>query len=72
MPLAEIIVDFVDKIKSITHGYGSFEYEHSGFKKADIVKLVIHIMNDPIDALTFLVHNKKAYDFGKNICSKLK
>jgi translation elongation factor EF-4 len=72
LPLAEIIIDFVDKIKSITHGYGSFEYEHNGFRKADIVKMVIHIMNDPVDALTFLVHNKKAFDFGKSICSKLK
>jgi GTP-binding protein LepA len=72
LPLAEIIIDFVDQLKSITHGYGSFEYEHDGFKRAEIVKMVIHLMGDPIDALTFLVHKKKAYDFGKNICAKLK
>jgi translation elongation factor EF-4 len=59
-------------LKSLTHGYGSFEYEHNGFLRADIVKLVIHIMNDPVEALSFLVHEKKAVDFGKRICVKMK
>jgi GTP-binding protein LepA len=45
LPLAEIIIDFVDKIKSITHGFGSFEYEYGDFERSDIVKVVIHIMN---------------------------
>jgi GTP-binding protein LepA len=62
----------VDKIKSITHGYGSFEYEYGEFERSDIVKVVIHIMNDPVDALTFLVHEKKAYEYSKSICQKIK
>jgi translation elongation factor EF-4 len=56
LPLAEIITDFVDKLKSLTHGYGSFEYEHANFERSDIVKVVVHIMGDPVDALTFLFH----------------
>lgn len=40
----------------MTHGYGSFDYEFGGFKKTNVVKMVIHVMNDPVDALTFLVH----------------
>ena len=48
LPMSEIIVDFVDHVKSISHGYGSFDYEFDGFEKADIVKIVIHIMNDPV------------------------
>lgn len=67
-----MIIDFVDRVKSITHGYGSFDYEHDGFEKAEIVKLVIHIMNEPVDALTFLVHHRKAVNFGKTICLKVK
>lgn len=70
--MSEIIVDFVDKLKSMTHGYGSFDYEMHGFRKAKVVKMVIHIMNDPIDALTFLVHEQRAYEFGKQICEKMK
>lgn len=65
-------MDFVDNIKSMTHGYGSFDYEFAGFREANIVKVVIHLMNDPVDALTFLVHEKQAYSFGKKICEKLK
>jgi GTP-binding protein LepA len=56
LPLSEVIIDFVDKLKSITRGYGSLDYEHDGFQKTKVVKMIIHIMNDPVDALTFLVH----------------
>jgi GTP-binding protein LepA len=72
MPLSEVIVDFVDKLKSMTHGYGSFDYELAGFERTNVVKMVIYIMNDPVDALTFLVHKDRAYNFGKQICKKVK
>lgn len=68
LPLSEIIVDFVDKLKSMTHGYGSFDYELSGFQRTKVVKMIIHVMNDPVDALTFLVHESRAQEFGKQIC----
>ena len=71
-PLSEIIVDFFDKIKSMTKGYGTLDYEFTGFKKSEVVKLVIHIMNDPVDTLSFMVHKDKAQEFGKSICKKLK
>lgn len=72
LPLAEIITDFVDIIKSVTHGYGSFEYDLDGYEKSDIQKLVIHIMGDPVDALSFMVHKDRAFTFAKQICRKLK
>ena len=72
MPLSEIITDFMDSIKSMTQGYGSFEYDLDGFEKADIEKMVIHLMGDPIDALSFMVHKTRAFNFGKQICKKLK
>ncbi len=72
LPLSEIITDFVDKIKSLTHGYGSFEYEHADFERSDIVKVVVHIMGDPVDALTFLFHEKKAFECSKAVCRRIK
>ena len=72
LPLSEIIIDFVDQLKSLTHGYGSFDYELAGFRKTNVVKLVIYIMNEPVDAMTFLVHEKRAFEFGKQVCVKLK
>jgi GTP-binding protein LepA len=55
-PLAEIILDFFDKLKSSTQGYASMEYEHCGFQRANIKKLTILIMGEPVDALSFLIH----------------
>lgn len=70
--MAEIISDFVDIIKSVTHGYGTFEYELDDYEKSQIEKMVIHIMGDPVDALCFMVHKDRAYNFAKQVCRKMK
>ena len=72
MPLAEIIFDFYDKLKSISKGYASFDYHIIGYKDADLVKLDILLNGDSVDALSTLIHRSHAYDFGKRMCSKLK
>ena len=71
-PLTEIIFDFFDKLKSMTKGYASFDYDFIGFKRGDLVKLDILINGDPVDALSHIVHKDKAYDWGRKICSKMK
>lgn len=70
-PLNEIITDFNDKLKSITSGYGSFDYEFDSYEKADIVKLEIRINEEPVDAFSALVHRSKAEARGRGLCSKL-
>lgn len=72
MPLAEIIFDFHDKLKSLSRGYASMDYEHMGFRKSDLVKLDILLNSKPVDALTFMVHRSRAYQTGKRICQILK
>ncbi|MDX2430752.1 MAG: translation elongation factor 4, partial [Bacteroides sp.] len=72
MPLAEIVFDFYDKLKSISKGYASFDYHPHDYKKADLVKLDILLNGEMVDALSTLIHRSNAYDFGKKICSKLK
>lgn len=72
MPLSEIIVDFYDKIKSSTQGYGSLDYELIGYKKADIVKLDILINNISCDALSCIVHKEKARKKGRELVQKLR
>ena len=71
-PLNEIITDFSDKLKSVTKGYGSFDYEHEGYEKGDIVKLEIRVNEEPVDAFSCLVHRSKAESKGRAICEKLK
>lgn len=71
-PLSEIISDFFDRLKSLTKGYGSMDYEYIGYEASDIQKLQILIMHEPVDALTFLVHRDRAKAFGKQICKKMK
>lgn len=70
-PLNEIITDFNDKLKSITKGYGSFDYEFDGYEKSDIIKLEIRVNKEPVDAFSCLVHRSKAEAKGRAICSKL-
>jgi GTP-binding protein LepA len=72
MPLAEIVFDFYDKLKSISKGYASFDYHMIGERKADLIKLDILLNGEPVDALSTLIHRDNAYDFGRRICEKLK
>lgn len=72
MPLAEIVFDFYDKLKSISRGYASFDYFQSGYKRASLVRLDILLNKEPVDALSTLIHKDNAYDFGRRMCVKLK
>jgi GTP-binding protein LepA len=72
IPLSEIVYDFFDMLKSRTKGYASFDYEISGFKKSNLVKMDILLNSEQVDALSFIVHRDTAYHRGKIICDKLK
>ena len=72
MPLSEIVFDFYDKLKSISKGYASFDYHVIGFRPAKLVKLDILLNGEPADALSTLIHQDHAYEFGRKICEKLK
>ncbi len=72
MPLAEIITDFNDKLKSITRWYGSFDYEFDGYEISEVIKLEIRVNEEPVDAFSCLVHRTKAESKGRIICEKLK
>jgi GTP-binding protein LepA len=72
MPLAEIVFDFYDKLKSISKGYASFDYHQIGYQKADLVCLDILLNGEMVDALSALIHREHAYNFGRRICEKLK
>jgi len=72
LPLNEILVDFNDKLKSITRGYGSMDYEHAGYNADDLVKMDILIAGDSVDAFSCIVHRGKAESRGRQLCTKLK
>jgi GTP-binding protein LepA len=72
MPLAEVIVDFHDKLKSITQGYGSFDYEIIGYRESNLVKLDILVNGEKVDALSLIVHSDRAREWAVQVCERLK
>jgi GTP-binding protein LepA len=72
MPLAEIVFDFYDRLKSVSRGYASFDYHPIGYKESDLVKMDLLLNAEQVDALSALVHRSNAFDLGKKICIKLR
>ncbi|MBO7247114.1 MAG: elongation factor 4 [Bacteroidaceae bacterium] len=72
LPLGEIVIDFYDKLKSISKGYASFDYHPAGFRPSKLIKLDILLNGEPVDALSTLTHFDNAYDLGRKMCEKLK
>ena len=72
IPLAEIVLDFYDRLKTISRGYAALDYEMAGFRKSDLVKLDILLNGDPVDALSVVVHRDRAYEYGRKVARKLR
>ena len=72
IPLGEIVLDFYDRLKSVSRGYAALDYELAGYRVSDLVKLDIMLNGDPVDALSVIVHRDEAYEYGRKIASKLK
>ena len=72
LPLAEIVSDFYNELKSLSKGYASFDYEHAGYSAADLVKMEIMVHGEVVDAFSFIVHRDKAYGQGRSLCEALK
>ena len=72
MPLAEIVFDFYDRLKTISRGYASFDYHPIGYQASNLVKVDVMLNAEPIDALSALIHKDRAYDIGRRLCEKLR
>ena len=72
IPLAEIVLDFYDRLKTISRGYAALDYELAGFRISDLVKLEILLNGDPVDALSVIVHRDRAYEYGRKVARKLR
>lgn len=72
IPMAEVVFDFYDKLKTISKGYASLDYSPSDYQESQLVKLDIFLNKEPVDALSAIIHRDRAYDWGKKICEKLK
>jgi len=72
MPMAEVVFDFYDKLKTISRGYASFDYHPIGYRDSDLIKLDVMLNSEPVDALSAILHRSKSYEYGKRICEKLK
>ena len=72
LPLAEVVLDFYDRLQSATRGYASYDYDHVGFVESDMVRLDILVNGDPIDALSVIVHREKAFAWGRQLTKRLK
>jgi GTP-binding protein LepA len=72
LPLAEVVTDFFDQLKSRTQGYASLDYEPSGYERADLVKVDVLLNGQPVDAFSTIVHREKAYEYGRRMTERLR
>jgi GTP-binding protein LepA len=72
LPLAEVIHDFYDRLKTVSRGYASFDYQVEGYRASDLVKLDVLVNGEPVDALSLIVHRTKAYEHGKRLVEKMR
>ena len=72
IPMNEVVFDFYDRLKSVSRGYASFDYQMDGYEEGDLVKISILVNNEPVDALSFMAHRAQAERRGRQICEKLK